>query len=126
MTGLFVNVFELLFGLLGVVSPFILAMMALARRDRRHLSLSTTVLSLLNRPELRGLFTVTIRSSLFRGDSVSVEIWNCSRDQLWDVMEALSERLPDSARLAVNGLSTRRAREGWRLGMRGCPSGSLC
>jgi len=120
MAELSLNLFKLAIGFLCVLAPVAVGIAVLGRRDRRQQLLSTIVLQQLNAPDLRGLFAVSVRSRLFVGDSVSVDLWNCSRDQLWDVMERLANRLPRSVRFEVNGLTDSRTRSDWRLSSIGC------
>ena len=126
MTEFCLSLFKLTIGVLSVLAPVALGIAALARRDRRQHALSTIVLQQLNAPELRGLFAVSVRTRPFRGDSVSVTLWNCSRDQLWDVMERLALRLPRTVRLEVNGLTGSHTRSDWRLSSAGCSTEGPC
>ena len=126
MTELFLHLFKLVIGMACVLAPVAVAFAVLARRDRRHLALSTIVLQQLNVPELRGLFAVSVRARPFGRDCVSVDLWSCSRDQLWDVMERLSLRLPATVRFEVNGLIDSRTRSDWRMSSAGCGTAGLC
>ena len=103
MSHLLFSIMKAIIGFLCILSPVIAVLIALALRDRRQGRLSTTALQLLNRPEFRGLFSVSIRTHLFSEETVSVEIWSCSRDQVRDVLEGLAERLPRGVRFEVNG-----------------------
>lgn len=44
-----------------------------------------------------------------------VDLWGCSREQVWEVMENLSAELPAHVRVEVNGLSDSRLRPAWTL-----------
>jgi hypothetical protein len=84
-------------------------------RDQRESKLFATVLAELNIPRLRGLTTVKVNSTPLWADTVVVELWNCSREQVWDVIEALSAKLPSRVRLEVNGITDCRVRSTWKL-----------
>ena len=77
--------------------------------------LYTTVLSELSLPHLRGLYTVKVKSSPPWADQVVVDLWNCSRDQVWEVIETLSSKLPSRVGLEVNGITDCRVRSPWKL-----------
>jgi hypothetical protein len=81
----------------------------------------------LNLPELRGLFTVRVQTRLLTADKVVLDLWHCSREQVWGVIEKLSTRLPEHVRLEVNGITDCRVRSTWKLTvMRTQPPVSLC
>jgi hypothetical protein len=123
MIEFFMNVSKLLMGLTCVLAPVIILLMTLAQRDRRRHSLNTVVLGQLNRRELGGLYSVSIRPRLLGGGIVSVDLWNCSRDQVRDVLEGLAERLPRTVRLEVNGLTDRGRCPERRFDPIGCSTG---
>lgn len=110
MTELLTTIARVAVGFLCLTAPVAVLFIALERRDRRALALNTLVLQQLNTPELRGLYAVTVRPRPFGGDRVWIDLWECSRHQLWDVMDRLAVALPRSVRFEVNGLSDRRTR----------------
>jgi hypothetical protein len=117
MTELFVNFGKLSIGFLGILGPLALLLGFLHIRDRRQSMLYPTVLRELNSPDLRGRFAVNIRCRPFGADAVSVELWQCSREQAWDIIERLSAKLPDHVRLEVDGLADCRLGYTWKLKM---------
>ncbi len=110
MNELMMTLAQLAVGFLCLMTPVAVLVVALERRDRRALALNTIVLQQLNTPELRGLYAVAVRPRPFGSDRVSIDLWGCSRHQLWDVMDRLALALPRSVRFEVNGLSDRRTR----------------
>jgi hypothetical protein len=126
MIELVVSLGKLLIGFLGMVGPVALLLVFLSNRDRRVDQLSTTVLRELNAPELRGLFAVKIRSNPFSGEVVAVDLWNCSRDQLWEVLQRLSAQLPPRVRVEINGISDSRTRATWTLTAKRNPASFAC
>lgn len=125
MIELCLNLSRLALGFLVILGPVAISIAVLGRRERRRRALSTIVLQQLNLPELRGLYAVSVRSRPFGGENVSVDLHNCSRDQLWGVMERLAVRLPRAVRFEVNGLTDNRTRSDWRLSSAGCNT-ELC
>jgi len=127
MTEMLVSLGKLSIGFLGILGPVALLLGFLHIRDQRQSMLYPTVLRELNLPDLRGLFAVNIKSRLFGADTVIVELWRCSREQVWDVIERLSATLPAHVRLEVNGIADCRVRSAWKLTvMRSQPSISYC
>jgi hypothetical protein len=62
----------------------------------------------LNSPDLRGLVvSYTKYALLSKSFKVEVDIWNCSSEQIWDVIDRLRTNLPSNARLVVNGIPAR-------------------
>jgi hypothetical protein len=110
MTELLTTLAQLALGFMGLMAPVAVLLVALERRDRRARALNTIALQQLNTPELRGLYAVAVKTRPFGGGRVSVDLWGCSRHQLWDVMDRLALALPRSVRFEVNGLSDRRTR----------------
>jgi hypothetical protein len=90
----------------------------LRTRDLRETALSTRVLQELNSPDFRGLFFVKVKSQLIGADTVIVDLWSCSREQVWDLIERLSARLPAHVRVEVNGISGSRVNSTWTLTVR--------
>jgi hypothetical protein len=115
MIDLLANLGKLATGFLGILVPFVILIVLLRMRDRREAALWATVLPELNLPDLRGLFSVKIKSRPFGRDAVMVELWGCSREQVWDLMERLSKRLPARVRVVVNGISDCRLNSIWTL-----------
>lgn len=110
MSELLMTLARVALGFICLTAPVAVLLIALERRDRRTLALNTIVLQQLNAPELRGLYAATVKARPFGGGRVSVDLWDCSRNQLWDVMDRLALVLPRSVRFEVNGLSDRRTR----------------
>jgi hypothetical protein len=115
MFDLLVSLGKLAIGFLGMIGPIALLMIFLNVSERRETMLYATVISELNLPHLRGLSTVKVKSSLLGSDRVVVDLWNCSRDQVWDVIETLSGKLPSRVGLEVNGITDCRVRSTWKL-----------
>ena len=110
MVDLLTSMSRLLTGFICVLGPVVFLLVFLHARDRREAALRLTVLREMNRPDLRGLFVVNIATRSIGGDTVVVDLWGCSREQVWDVMENLSAKLPAHVRVEVNGLSDSRLR----------------
>jgi len=111
MEQLLIRLGELGIGFLSIMGPLVLLMIFLKLRDQRESVLYTVVLKELNSPDLRGLFAVKIRCSVFlRQDTVMVDLWNCPKEQVWDTVLRLSTHLPPEVRLVVNGMADSRSR----------------
>ena len=115
METLLLNLGKLLVGFLCIVGPIVFLMALLRVRDRREASLALTVLRELNSPDLRGLFSVNVVSRSVGSDSVMIDLWGCSREQVWDAVERLSAKLPSHVQVEVNGVSGDRLRSAWTL-----------
>ena len=127
MTELMASLGKLSIGFLGILGPIALLLGFLHTRDQRQSMLYTKVLVDLNLPVLRGLFAVKIKSRPFGADTVIVDLWHCSREQVWDVIERVSTNLPAHVRFEVNGIADCRVRSTWKLTvMRSQPSASYC
>jgi len=126
MIELLTNLGKLAIGFLCILWPFVLRIAFLRTRDRREAALSTRVLQGLNSPDLRGLFALKIKSKPFLGEVVAIDLWNCSRDQIWDVMQRLSAQLPSHIHVEVNGMSDYRTRSTWTLTLKQKPSSAAC
>ncbi|MGE5255968.1 MAG: hypothetical protein ACM3KE_04815 [Hyphomicrobiales bacterium] len=126
MIELLISLGKLAVGFLCIAGPVVVLLMWLRTRDRRVAMLSSAALRELNLPELRGLFAVKIKSSFFSGGLVAVDLWNCSRDQLWDVLQRLSARLPSHVRVEVNGISDSRTKSTWTVTVKRNPSCIAC
>lgn len=105
MVRLLLALGQLIAGFMSISGPLVLLMYFLKLRDRRESDLFAMVLHELNFPDLRGLYALNIRCSLLPwGDTVSLDMWNCSNGQIWDIMVRLSRILPSSVRLVVQGI----------------------
>jgi hypothetical protein len=122
MLELFASQGNVFIGFLCFLGSFAL-LLILRTHQRREAMLSTTVLLELNAPELRGLFTVKIRSKPFLGEVVAVDLWNCSRDKICEVMQRLAAQVPSRVRVEINGVRDCRAGSAWTLTARRKPSG---
>lgn len=118
-----VGLSKLFFGFLCILGPVALLLALLRAWERREAALSTAVLLELNSPDLRGLFSLKVKRRSIGADTVVVDLWGCSREQVWDVMEKLSAELPSGVRVEVNGTSDGRMRSAWILtATRNCAS----
>jgi hypothetical protein len=115
MEALLLNLVKLVLGFVCMLGPIIFVMALRRARDRREASLALAVLHELNSPDLRGLFSIKVVSRSIAKDSVAIDLWGCSREQVWDVTEKLSAKLPSHVRVVVNGLSDGRSRSAWTL-----------
>ncbi len=115
MEALLLNLGKLALGFLCMLGPIVFLMALRRVRDRREAALALTVLRELNSPDLRGLFSLNVVSRSIGKDSVVVDLWGCSREQAWDVMEKLSAKLPRHVRVEVNGIRDGRLRSAWIL-----------
>jgi hypothetical protein len=118
MIELVTSLGKLVVGFLCILGPLVIAIALLRTRDRREAALSIRVLQELNAPNLRGLFSVDVKSRPFGVDRVIVDLWSCSREQVWDLMERLSARLPAHVRVEVNGINGSRLNSTWTLTVR--------
>ena len=125
MAEMLANQGNVFIGFLCFLGSFAL-LLVLRTHQRREAMLSTMVLRELNAPELRGLFTVKIRSKPFLGEVVAVDLWNCSRDKICDVMQRLSAQLPSQVRVEVNGIRDCRAGSTWTFTVKRSPSRVAC
>lgn len=83
--------------------PLIWAM-ALNLRDRREARLFSTVLAELSGPDLRGRVAIRVRAGLPGIRSVvKVHLLCASRQEIWEILGRLSERLSRRVRLEVSG-----------------------
>jgi hypothetical protein len=115
MDALLLNLGKLFLGFLCILGPVALLLSFQHTRDQRESFLSLNVLRELNLPDLRGLFSVKVESRSIGADTVVVDLWGCSREQVWSVMETLSAKLPSHVRVEVNGLSDSRMKSTWTL-----------
>jgi hypothetical protein len=121
MTDLLTSLGKLAIGFLCILGPLVLYIALLRFRDRRETALSTKVLQELNSPEFRGFYSMKVRSRLIGADKVIVDLWGCSRDQVWDLIERLSAQLPAHMQVEVNGISSSRLNSRLTLAMKNGP-----
>ena len=126
MIELFTSLGKLAIGFLCILGPFVLPIAFLRTRDLREAALSIRVLQELNSTDFRGLFFVKVKSRLIGADTVIVDLWSCSREQVWDLIERLSARLPAQVRVEVNGISGSRVNSTWTLTVRKGPAVAHC
>ena len=92
-----------LIAMLVLGGPFMWAM-ALNLRDRREARLLNTVLAELDGRDLRGRVAVKVRSGFLWAPSVvKVHLLCASRQEIWEILGRLSERLSRRVRLEVTG-----------------------
>jgi hypothetical protein len=111
MEELLIRLGELGVGFLSMIGPLVLLMVFLKLRDERESILYTVVLKELNSPDLRGLFAVKIRCSVFmRQDTVMIDLLNCPKEQVWNTVIRLFTHLPPQVRLVASGMAAFRSR----------------
>jgi hypothetical protein len=94
---------RLILGLAIVFGPLVGVLWLLNLRDRREGALRHAVLAALPLHELRGLVAVRARCAMFsRKDVVTLDMFACTRDQVWDAVARLYHSLPPRVRLVVN------------------------
>lgn len=103
MEELMFDLGKLVIGFSGMLGPVVFLMAALGARDRRRSALSTKVFDALKSPQLRGLYGVQITGRAFGRHTVIVSLCFCSKEQIREVMERLSDRLPPGVRFEVEG-----------------------
>jgi hypothetical protein len=104
MSQLLIHISHLLVGFMILFGPVIVLLLILNARDRRESTLRGIVFEQLRSPDIRGLFTLRIRHALFLGSSVViVNLWDCSKEQIWDTTTRLSISLPSEVRLIISG-----------------------
>jgi hypothetical protein len=121
MAELFACLGKISIGFFCILGPLVLRVAFLRSRDRREAALSTAVLQELNSPSLRGLYSLAVKSRLFGSDTLTVDLWGCPRELVWDLTERLSGRLPSHVRVEVNGISGCRPDSTWTLTVRKAP-----
>ena len=78
--------------------------MALNLRDRREARLLNTVLAELDGRDLRGRVAIKVRAGLLWALSlVKIHLLCASRQEIWEILGRLSERLSRRVRLEVTG-----------------------
>jgi len=94
----------LIIGTFMVLGPVMAFIGLLNWRERRESALHTSVLKQFATREIRGRIAIQVRCGLFsRPGIVTVDMWTCSRDEVWDAITRLGRHLPPGARLVVNG-----------------------
>lgn len=79
-------------------------LMLLNLRDRRQATLLNAVVDEVSSRELRGRVGVQIRSRvLSRRSVVTVNVFACSRNEIWELMTRLAQRLSPEVQLEVTG-----------------------
>jgi len=82
----------------------LIAALALNLRDRRQARLLSTVLAELGGPDLRGRVAIKVRAGLLGVPSVvKIHLLCASRQEIWEILGRLSERLSRRVRLEVTG-----------------------
>lgn len=126
MVALLISLGKLTLGFAAIVGLPLAVLLLLNNRDRRHGLLAAMVGRQLNTPSLRGLTCVRITGFWPNRDQVAVELWNCPRNQVWEVMEGLSQALPATVRVQVNGASECRLPAKWTLTITGRCQSMAC
>jgi hypothetical protein len=108
MVALTISLAKLIMGFILVAAPLICLMLLLRVRDQRKSMIEGIVGKVLNSPDLRGLVAAHTQYALLsKSCRVEVDLWNCSSEQIWDVIDRLRTNLPSNARLFVNGIPAR-------------------
>jgi hypothetical protein len=105
MAELLATIGRLAIGFMSMLGPVVLLFAYLNARDQRASLLSGIVLAELNRPHLRGLYTVRTKTRPLGADALVIDLWNCSREQVRQIVERLSTKVPPRVRAEVNGIS---------------------
>jgi hypothetical protein len=108
MAALMISLAKLIMGFILVAAPLICLIILLHVRDRRKSIIEGIISKELNSPDLRGLVAANTKYALLsKSCRVEVDMWNCSSEQIWDVIDRLRINLPSNARLFVNGIPAR-------------------
>jgi len=108
MTALMISLAKLVTGFISIGGPLIFLIALLHVRDHRKSIIEGIACKELNSPDLRGLVAVNIRCALLsKRCTVGIDMWNCSDERIWDVIEGLRVNLPSHVRLVVNGIAAR-------------------
>ena len=119
MSQLLIHIGRTLVGFIIVTGPVLILCLILKVRDRRESKLRFIILKELSSPNLKGLFTFRIRHGLLPGgDTVIVNLWDISREQVWDTTMHLSMSLPPDVRLVVNGTMDQKHKLGFALNVK--------
>jgi hypothetical protein len=106
MTALMISFAKLIVGLISIGGSLIFLIALLHVRDHRKSVIEGIACRELNSPDLRGLVAVNTKCALLSNRcTVEVDMWNCSNERIWDVMEGLRVNLPSSVRFVVNGIA---------------------
>jgi hypothetical protein len=121
---------QLTMGFLAVTGPLIVLWFLLEKRDSEESSLQGILLDQLKSPDLRGLYSIGIRpGSFFGGPTVTLDLWGCSNERIWETTLRLSSSLPSGVRLVVNGAMERHQAVEVSVMTRraaACPAGCTC
>lgn len=108
MAALMISLAKLIIGFILVAAPLICLIVLFHARDYRMSIIEGIVGKELNSPDLRGLVAANTKYALLsKSCRVEVDMWGCSANQIWDVIDRLRINLPSSARLLVNGIPAR-------------------
>jgi len=103
MVELLISIGKLILGFGAICGLPLGVLVLLNARDRRHDLLGAVVSRQLKAPGLKGHYAVQISGLLPWTDKVSVDLWGCPRDQVWETMERIAAQLPETVVLEVNG-----------------------
>lgn len=116
MSPWLIRLVQLVLGFMAVTGPLIVLLLILKARDRRESLLCGIILKKLNSPNLRGLFSFRILHGILLGrNTVIVDLWGCSSEQVWDAAMQLSMSLPAEVRLVVNGTMDHKDKVGFAM-----------
>jgi hypothetical protein len=116
MSQSLIHIGQTLAGFMIATGPVIILLLILNARDRRESTLRFIVLKQLSSPNLKGLFSFRIRrGSLLGRNTVTLNLEESSREQIWDTTMHLSMNLPPEARLVVNGTMDQKHKMGFAL-----------
>jgi hypothetical protein len=102
MTALMISLAKLIMGLIHIGGPLIFLIALLHVRDHRKSTIEGIACKELNSPDLRWLVAVNTKCTLLsKRCTVEVDMWNCSNERIWDVIEGPRVNLPSSVRLVV-------------------------
>ncbi len=94
----------LIAGLAITLGPVVALMWLLHLRDGRESLVRLAALKHVSSRETRGLIAIQVRSALLlRRSVVTIDMWACSREQIWDTLARLGRDLPPRVRLIVDG-----------------------
>ncbi len=111
MEGLLTRLVLLLIGFGIMLSPLVVLIVFLRRREWQESLLRGIVVKELNSPDLRGLFAVNVRCGLFtRHGTITIDLLDCSKEQMLKTLLQLSDCLPMDVHLVASGVADRRSR----------------
>jgi hypothetical protein len=105
MFDILIAISQLMLALFAIGGPMAFILLMLVLRDRKAEKILTIASKALNTRELHGLYAVKIQGGILQAEKVSVELWGCSREQMWEVISRLSAQLPRRVGLVINGIS---------------------